>query len=381
MKVAALILALAVTAYARPLIAPLHRGDTNKLIPGRYIVQLKDSASKLDFDAVVRRVQGMAKDLSLGIHFHKRLSAMKSFVAEMSDKALTLVRHFDEIEFVEQDAIYSINAVGSWGLDRVDQVNLPLDDTYTPRGDGAGVNVYVIDTGVLTSHNDFGGRAAAFYDALGGNGEDCNGHGTHCAGTVGGTTYGVAKSASVYGVRVLSCLGFGSTSNIVSGMNEVASSGALPGVASMSLGGGASVALDNGVRTLVNAGFTTVVAAGNDNANACNYSPARAADAITVGSTTNSDARSSFSNFGTCVDIFAPGSDITSAWHTGDDATNTISGTSMACPHVAGAAAVLLGSNTNMTPAQVTSQLLSEASADKIRLPGVGSPNLLLYIG
>ncbi|XP_077990464.1 aqualysin-1-like [Glandiceps talaboti] len=381
MKVAVIILALAVSAYARPLFAPLYRQDASRLIPGRYIFMLQESATKSDLDTAVKNVEALAEERSLEIKVVKQFVSMTGFVAEMNEKALNMVRYFEEIAYVEQDAMYSISAVASWGLDRVDQVDLPLDDTFTPRGDGAGVNVFVIDTGVRITHNDFGGRANYFYDALGGTGNDCNGHGTHCAGTVGGSSYGVAKSANLHAVRVLSCLGFGSTSNIVDGMDQVAQNGARPAVASISIGGSASVVLDNAANSLVASGVTTAVSAGNDNSDACNQSPARAADAITVGSTTDSDLRSSFSNYGTCVDIFAPGSDITSAWYTADDATNTISGTSMACPHVAGAAAVLLGEDSSLSPAGVWSQMQSEASADKVRLPGAGSPNRLLYIG
>jgi len=381
MRTALLILALAVSAYARPLLAPLYQQDADRSIAGRYIFMLKDGATKSGLDAVVKSVNILNKERNLDIKIVRQYDGMFGFVAEMSEKALDLVRSFEEIAYVEQDAIYSISAVASWGIDRVDQVDLPLDDTYTPRGDGAGVNVYVIDTGIRITHTDYGSRANYFFDALGGTGNDCNGHGTHCAGTVGGAAHGVAKAANLHAVRVLSCLGFGSTSNIVAGMNEVANNGARPAVASMSLGGGASALLDNAANNLVASGVTTVVAAGNDNDNACNYSPARAANAITVGSTAISDRRSSFSNYGTCVDIFAPGSDITSTWHTSDTDTNTISGTSMACPHVAGAAAVLLAADGSLDPAGVWSKMQAEASVDKIGLPGTGSPNLLLYIG
>ncbi|XP_070535132.1 aqualysin-1-like [Ptychodera flava] len=256
-----------------------------------------------------------------------------------------------------------------------------LYSLHAVSGDGTGVNVYIIDTGIRITHIDFDGRAQFFYDALRGNGNDCNGHGTHCAGTAAGSSYGVAKSASLWAVRVLSCIGFGSNSEVIDGIDQVASFGITPGVASMSLGGSISISLDNTVNILKNAGFTVVVAAGNSNDDACNYSPSRSASAITVGATTTRDSRATYSNYGLCVDIFAPGSDITSAWHTADDATNTISGTSMACPHVAGAAAVLLGMDPSMSHEAVKAQLLQESSIDKVTLPGSNSPNTLLFIG
>jgi subtilisin family serine protease len=213
-----------------------------------------------------------------------------------------------------------------------------------------------------------------------GNGtNDCNGHGTHVAGTVGGSTYGVAKNVTLYAVRVLGCNGSGSNSGVIAGVNWVTSNRVLPAVANMSLGGGASSALDTAVNNSINAGVTYAIAAGNSNANACSYSPARVAAAITVGSTTNTDARSSFSNFGTCLDLFAPGSGITSAWHTNDTATNTISGTSMATPHVAGVAALYLQTNPGASAATVRNALVGNATSGKVTGPGSGSPNLLLY--
>ncbi|MEM1082053.1 MAG: S8 family peptidase, partial [Pseudomonadota bacterium] len=225
------------------------------------------------------------------------------------------------------------------------------------------------------------GRVAAGFTAIsdGRGSSDCNGHGTHVAGTVAGTTWGVAKNATIYPVRVLGCNGSGSNSGVIAGMDWIAANHVKPAVANMSLGGGASAATDNAVTNMRNAGVTVVVAAGNENQNACNVSPARSANAITVGSTTSSDVRSSFSNFGTCVDIFAPGSSITSAWYNSNSATRTISGTSMASPHVAGIAALYLSVNPNATPAQVENAIYSAASTGKLSGINSGSPNLLAY--
>uniref|UniRef100_UPI004047E7C0 S8 family peptidase n=1 Tax=Shewanella baltica TaxID=62322 RepID=UPI004047E7C0 len=294
------------------------------------------------------------------------------------------------VKYVEQDQVMSVTPMmeanadqpsPTWGIDRIDQRNLPLDNNYHTDYDGSGVTAFVIDTGVLNTHNEFGGRASSGYDFIDNDYDatDCNGHGTHVAGTIGGSTYGVAKNINVVGVRVLNCSGSGSNSGVIAGINWVKNNASGPAVANMSLGGGASQATDDAVNAAVAAGITFVVAAGNDNSNACNYSPARAADAITVGSTTSNDSRSSFSNYGTCLDIYAPGSSITSSWYTSNSATNTISGTSMASPHVAGVAALYLDENPNLSPAQVTNLLKTRATADKVTDAKTGSPNKLLF--
>ncbi|MDT7582143.1 MAG: hypothetical protein QOK35_3407, partial [Pseudonocardiales bacterium] len=249
---------------------------------------------------------------------------------------------------------------------------------------GIGVNAYVIDTGVLGTHNDFGGRVRSGYTAINdGRGTvDCNGHGTHVAGTIGGTTQGVAKRANLVAVRVLDCGGSGSTSGVIAGVDWAAADHAAgtPAVANLSLGGSTSSALDAAVTALVNDGVSVSVAAGNDNTNACTQSPARAPAALTVAASDRSDARSSFSNYGTCVDLIAPGSGIVSDWYTSPTATATLSGTSMASPHVAGAAAVLLSQQRGLTPAQVASQLSGSATANVVTNPGTGTPNRLLYV-
>ena len=271
----------------------------------------------------------------------------------------------------------------SWGLDRIDQRNLPLNSLYSRNYAGAGVNVYIIDTGILASHGEFGGRVTSGYSSIsdGRGSQDCNGHGTHVAGTVAGSNYGVAPSASLIAVRVLDCSGSGSTSGVIAGIDWVVENhqSGVAAVANMSLGGSRSAALDLAVARGVADGVVFVVAAGNSNANACNYSPAAESLAITVGSTTSTDARSSFSNYGSCVDVFAPGSNITSAWHTSNSATNTISGTSMASPHVAGIAALALSANSSLSVSGVASWITSTATAGVVTGPGSDSPNILSY--
>ncbi|GEC05855.1 serine protease [Streptomyces spinoverrucosus] len=272
----------------------------------------------------------------------------------------------------------------SWGLDRIDQRNLPLNNSYTyPDSAGQGVTAYVIDTGVRITHSDFGGRASYGYDAIDNDNtaQDGHGHGTHVAGTVAGNAYGVAKKANIVGVRVLNNSGSGTTAQVVAGIDWVAQNAVKPAVANMSLGGGADSALDTAVRNAIASGVTFAVAAGNESTNASTRSPARVTEAITVGATTSSDAKASYSNYGSVLDLFAPGSSITSAWNSSDSATNTISGTSMATPHVAGAAALYLADNPSATPAQVSTALTSAATTGVVTSPGSGSPNRLLYVG
>ncbi|MFE6177557.1 S8 family peptidase [Streptomyces sp. NPDC056464] len=270
-----------------------------------------------------------------------------------------------------------------WGLDRIDQAALPLSGTYTyPDSAGSGVTAYVIDTGVRITHQQISGRATYGYDAVDGDttAADGNGHGTHVATTIAGSTYGVAKKAKIVAVRVLDNAGSGTTAGVIAGIDWVTNNHSGPSVANLSLGGGASSTLDTAVRNSIASGVTYAVAAGNSNANASSYSPARVTEAITVGATTSADARASYSNYGSVLDIFAPGSSITAGWYTSDTATNTISGTSMATPHVAGAAAVYLASHTSATPATVASALTSGATSNVVTSPGSGSPNRLLKL-
>jgi subtilisin family serine protease len=357
-------------------------------IQGQYIVVLKDNAASLASErSNLSRVSSVAR--TMASQHRARLvrsynSVLRGFVVRADDKSLARLLADPRVAYVEEDGIVSISATqtnATWGLDRVDQRDLPLNQTYNYDTTASGVHAYVIDTGLLGTHSQFTNRVGNGYNAIndGRGTSDCNGHGTHVAGTVGGSTYGVAKGVTIHPVRVLGCDGSGSFSGIVAGMDWVAQNHVKPAVANMSLGGGANQSTDDAVNRLHNAGVTVVVAAGNNNASACNYSPARAANAITVGSTTNTDARSSFSNYGACLDIYGPGSNILSAWYTSTTATNTISGTSMASPHVAGVAALYLANNPNATPTQVRNAIVNNATSNKVTDAGSGSPNKLVY--
>ncbi|MBK6558779.1 MAG: S8 family peptidase [Comamonadaceae bacterium] len=357
-----------------------YKSSAPKRIPGRYIVVFKDHVMDTDSEAdKVIRGRGGVRHLTFS-------HGLKGFVATLSDAALAGVRNEPNVDYVEQDQVATINATenlppGGWGLDRIDQVDRPLDSLYQYSSTGKGVNAFIIDTGIRASHQDFAGRVLPGYSAIAdANGtNDCNGHGTHVAGTVGGTTWGVAKGVKLIPVRVLDCSGSGAYSGVIAGIDWVANSPLRPAVANLSLGGGASAALDAAIAGAVSKGVNVVVAAGNNNADACNYSPSRAPSAITVGATTSSDTRASYSNYGSCLDIFAPGSSILSAWNTSDVATNTISGTSMASPHVAGVVALVLEAKPTASPSAVTSFLTTSASLNKLSSIGTNSPNRLVY--
>ncbi|WP_420130009.1 S8 family peptidase [Longimicrobium sp.] len=315
-------------------------------------------------------------------------TAVNGFSATLNAGQLNALRHNPAVAYVEQDQPVQASTLqtgATWGLDRIDQQNLPLSTTFSYINTGLGVRAYIVDTGIRTTHTQFAGRATSGFDAIdGGAADDCNGHGTHVAGTVGGTTVGVAKAVSLVAVRVLDCAGSGTNAGVIAGVDWVANNHVKPAVANLSLGGGASTALDASVNNAINAGVTFVVAAGNGNTGgkaqpACNYSPARVPNAITVSATGNTDAKASYANYGTCVDIFAPGNSILSAWYTNDTAGATISGTSMASPHVAGVAALYLQSNGTASPATVTSALIAGATLNKVTSAGSGSPNRLLF--
>ncbi len=372
---------LAVPAQAAE--GEIRSADAAEKVPNSYVVKLKDtpasvSATEATANAVAAR-NGGGVDRVFG-------SALRGFTVKLSERQAKRLAADPAVEYVEQDQVFRADTTQanppSWGLDRIDQASLPLSSSYNYTSTGSGVNVYVIDTGVRISHSTFGGRAKNGYDFVDNDAvaQDGNGHGTHVAGTIAGSTYGVAKAATVYGVRVLDDAGSGTTAGVVAGIDWVTANAIKPAVANMSLGGGASTTIDAAVNRSIAAGVTYAVAAGNSNANASSYSPARVANAITVGATTNTDARASYSNYGSVLDIFAPGSSITSSWSTSDTATNTISGTSMATPHVAGVIARYLQNNTSATPAQVASALTSGATAGKVTSAGSGSPNRLLYL-
>ena len=355
--------------------APAYVGAA-EAIPGRFIVTLREGVSP----AAVARDHGIQPDFVY-------TTVLNGFAGSMADAARDGLLRDARVARVEQDGIATASGTQSnatWGIDRIDQRALPLNKTYNYTSTGAGVTAYIIDTGIRFSHSEFGGRASSGYDAVdGGSADDCNGHGTHVAGTVGGATYGVAKGVALVAVRVLDCGGSGSWSGVIAGMDWVANNHASPAVANMSLGGGASTSVDDAARRMIASGVATAIAAGNGNMagiaqDACKYSPARVAEAMTIGATTSSDSKASYSNYGTCVDWFAPGSSITSSWYQSDTQTNTISGTSMATPHVAGVAAQYLQGNPGASPQQVRDALYA-ATTKGVVANSKTANNHLLY--
>ncbi|MCY1045313.1 S8 family serine peptidase [Corallococcus sp. bb12-1] len=354
-----------------------------RAIPGEYIVVLRDSTQEVRQQGAANIAREMVS-LTGGRVLRTYEHTLHGFLANMSEAEAQRLLSDPRVAYVQENGLLHVSATqtsATWGIDRIDQRDLPRNSSYTYNVDGTGVHAYVIDTGIRLTHTEFTGRTGNGYDFIDNDSDptDCHGHGTHVAGSVGGTTWGVAKKVTLHGVRVLDCTGYGNDAQVIGGIDWVAANHIKPAVANMSLGDVGIPAIDDATERLIAAGVTTVVAAGNDSANACNYSPARAPNAITVGSTTSTDARSSFSNFGTCVDIFAPGSSITSASNSGNSSSTSMSGTSMASPHVAGAAALYLSANPSATPAQVRDALVNNSTPNKVTSPGTGSPNRLLY--
>ncbi len=361
-----------------------------RAVPGQYIVVLKEWAAQPFGDAsfagqIAEDVARQHGGQVMSVYSH----ALLGFSIKLPAHVAEALADDPRVESIEEDGIVSASATQSnppWGLDRIDQRDRPLSASYTYTPTGSGVRAYIIDTGIRASHAQFGGRVVSGFTSIndGRGSSDCNGHGTHVAGTVGGSTYGVAKGVTLVPVRVLDCAGNGTDAGVIAGVDWVTQNhtAGQPAVANMSLGGGISSALDTAVNNSINDGVTYAVAAGNEySANACNVSPARVANALTVGSTTSTDTKSDFSNIGTCLDLFAPGSSIQSAWYTSDTATNTIDGTSMATPHVAGVAALYLQNNPSATPSAVNNAIVTSATTNRLTGIGTGSPNRLLFSG
>lgn len=375
------------SAGADPHSAPSFASATaSKVIPGSYIVVFRPEVSN------AADLAGQLVGAAHGTLRYTYGSAIKGFAADLPGNALDALRHNPNVAYVEQDGTVELFGGGTqpappapWGLDRVDQRALPLSASYTWGTSGTGVNVYIIDTGIRTTHQDFGGRAVWGVNyAKGGNAggdTDCMGHGTHVAGTVGGTTYGVAKGVTLHAVKVLDCTGSGRWSWVIAGIDWVTAHAAKPAVANMSLGGDYNRAANDAVAGSVASGITFSLAAGNSSTDACTFSPASEPTALTVAASSKDDARASYSNTGSCVDLFAPGSSILSDWIRNDTDAVYLSGTSMAAPHVAGAAALYLETHPTASPAAVASHLLASATGDRITNVGAGSPNLLLFMG
>ncbi len=346
-------------------------------IPGNFIVTVRDG---IDPNVVA---------LSAGVvPSFVYTTALHGFAGPVSDAQLALLQANPEVVTIEQDMVAHADATqatdhgtwDTWGLDRIDQRALPLSGTYTYNSTGTGVDVYMFDTGIRYSHVVFGGRASFTYDAFGGDGSDCNGHGTHTAGTVGGATLGVAVNVTLHAVRVLDCSGNGPVSGILSGIDVVSANHGAHSVANMSLGlNGVLSSFDTAVRNLISSGVFTAVAAGNSSQNACNFSPADVSTALTVAASDRTDTKASFTNTGSCVDLYGPGVDVWSSWYTGDDIVAQLSGTSMATPHATGAAALYEAASGVSDPASVHSYLVANATSGVIKRNRTGTPNLLLY--
>jgi len=388
------VLCVATGAFAQAELAPLRNQGVRGAIPNRYIVVMKSGVSREAMGDIRQRITGIG-----GKVVHVYTSALNGFSVEISPEGLQALRVLPDVDYIEVDQLGSgdtlqpPNPAGAppSGIDRIDRRLTPLNGTYSYSETGAGVNAYIIDSGIRATHSDFGGRASGAIDFVGdGNGtNDCHGHGTNVAGIVGGSQFGVAKNVTIHAVRVLDCMNRGFVSNFIAGLDWVINNAVQPAVANMSLGAdNPSTAFDTAVTNLVNAGVPVTLAAGNNNVDACGASPARTPVAITVGATEPAtDGRASFSNFGPCLDIFAPGVSILSAGIASDTATSTFTGTSQAAPHVAGVAARFLQTHPAATPADVLAAI--HAAADIASTPGwggignagAGSPNELLHWG
>jgi subtilisin family serine protease len=357
--------------------ARLYQAAPGRAIEGQYIIVLEEGADPRSVAAVAH----------VNPHF-VYTAALNGFSAKLNQGQLNALQHNPAVAYIEEDQTVDASATQSgatWGIDRIDQRARPLSGTYNYTNTASNVRAYVIDTGVRATHSEFRrtdgtSRASNSYNATGdGNSSDCNGHGTHVAGTVGGKTYGVAKAVMIRAVKVFTCSGSSANSIIIAGIDWTTANHVKPAVANLSLGGGASQATDDAVNRLSNAGVFVAVAAGNENTDACTRSPARASTVTTVASSTSSDAKSSFSNWGSCVELYAPGSSITSAWYGSDTQTNTISGTSMASPHVAGVGALYKGTYGDASYSTIRSWLINNSTASVITGNVSGTPNRLLY--
>ncbi|MDP9802055.1 S8 family peptidase [Acinetobacter calcoaceticus] len=360
----------------------LDSSQAKGIIKNQYIVILnKDAGPSIDFAQNIVKQHG-------GKILQSYDTVLQGFAIYLPDTAATAfveaMKKNPQVLSIENDTVMKIDATTQsnpdWGLDRIDQKALPLDSAYSYLQTGSGATAYIVDTGILSSHQQFSGRVLSGYTAISDvNGTtDCNGHGTHVAGTVGGSTYGVAKNVNLVPIRILGCDGSGASSNVIAGLDWILKNGKKPAIVNMSLGGDASTSLDSAVENLFNNGYVMVVAAGNSNTDACSASPARVSKALTVAATDSTDTRASYSNYGSCVDIFAPGSQINSSWIGSNTATKVLNGTSMATPHVAGVVAEMLQSTPTATPQTISTNLLNQASSNVIKNPS-GSPNRLLY--
>ena len=375
-----LVTAVTATLFMSLPLASMVRADQDES-EGSYIVVMRSSGDLATEEAAIANTGGRTE---------KRFShVINALSVKVKQSDVSRLRNDPNVLYVEQDqtayVLGSQTSPPSWGLDRIDQRTLPLNSNFTTTADGTGVDVYVVDTGINSTHIDFGSRVRAGVSTVTGDTgstNDCYGHGTHVAGTIAGTTFGIAKSATLIPVRVMNCLGTGSYTDIIDGLNWIIADhvATKPAIVNMSIGGGVSKALDDAVQGVINDGIVVAVAAGNSSTDACNSSPSRAPNAITVGATGNTDAKASYSNTGTCLDIFAPGSNITSDYIGSNTATALMSGTSMATPHVAGVAAVLFGRYPASTPTQIAAMLRTSATPNVVLSAGTGSPNYLLYL-